>query len=375
MQNNNITNINVSKGDGRSILLIDGMNLFIKSFMVNETINNKSEPIGGVVGFIRSLRSIVNLFKPEKVIIAFEAGGGSPRRKKIFPDYKANRAKLKGNINEMMNRTTSSRSIKDTLRFDENLKVKQLVLLTGILKTMPVCQVYVKDVEGDDIIGYLAKEKFGRMTEYKNHRKIIVSSDKDYYQLLDDPNVIIYETTKKAIIDGKLVLESTGIAPGNYCLAKAIVGDVSDNIPGVPGVGFKSLAGRFKNVLDNTKTDVTIDEILTLCQTNKEYVIIEEKKVNKKKAIVETKTKKKKAPTIYKDILDCEDIIKRNWKLMYLNSSTMSWDQIQKIDSTVENFTPQRDQLTLMKLLIQEGINLDFNINNFALELQHLIHE
>jgi len=361
---------NVNLNGQKTILLVDSMNMFIRSYMVNESINNKSEPIGGTVGFLKSLRMVVNLTRPVKVITAFEMGGGSPRRKHIFPGYKANRMKMK-DLASTMKHTSTSKSIKDGLKYDEDTKVKQLVLLTGILKTMPVCQVFVKDVEGDDIIGYLAKEKYGKKTPYENYRKVIVSTDKDYYQLLDDPNVVIFDPAKKAFIDHKTVLETYDISARNYCLAKAIVGDDSDNIPGVPGVGFKSLAGRFTS-LKRQDVDLTIDDIMTECQTNKDFLMVEERKVNKKKAIVEVKVKKKKAPRIYKDVLSCEEIVKRNWKLMYLNSSIMSWDQIQKIDNIVENYTPHRDQLALMKFLVQEGINFDFDINRFALELQQL---
>lgn len=354
--------------NGRTILLIDAFSLFIRHYMVNETINNRSEPIGGVIGFLKTLRFLTDLYKPVKVIVCYEAGGGSPRRKKIYPEYKANRARMK-ELHKTMKNNNTVKSIKDTLKYDEDIKLKQLVLLNGILKTMPVCQVFVKDVEGDDIVGYLAKEKYGVKTPYENMRKVIVSTDKDFYQLLDDPNVIIYDMAKKAMIDGKYVKETFDISARNYCLAKAIVGDDSDNIFGVPGVGFKSVATRFTNLSSDTQ-DLTIDDIMIECQTKKDFIIVEEKKVNKKKAIVETKVKKKKAPRIYEDVLGCEEIIRRNWKLMYLNSSTMSWDQIQKIDTVVDNFVPARDQLALMKLLVQEGINLDFDLNAFAIQLQ-----
>lgn len=370
MEINNLQKLQAGNGT-QTILLIDAFNLFIRHYMANETINNKSEPIGGVVGFLKSLKYLTDVFKPRKVIVCYEAGGGSPRRKKIYPEYKANRAKMK-ELHKTMKNNNTVKSIKDTLKYDDDIKLKQLVLLNGLLKTMPVCQVFVKDVEGDDIVGYLAKEKYGKATPYQNYRKVIVSTDKDYYQLLDDENVIVYDMAKKAIIDAKHVKETFNISARNYCLAKAIVGDDSDNIFGVPGVGFKSAATRFTNLSSDTQ-DLTIEDIMVECQSKKDFIMVEEKKVNKKKAIVETKIKKKKSPKIYEDVLSCEDIIKRNWKLMYLNSSTMSWDQVQKIDTAVDNYVPVRDQLGTMKLLVQEGINLDFDINSFALQLQQLV--
>ena len=78
MEINNLQKLQAGNGT-QTILLIDAFNLFIRHYMANETINNKSEPIGGVVGFLKSLKYLTDVFKPRKVIVCYEAGGGSPR--------------------------------------------------------------------------------------------------------------------------------------------------------------------------------------------------------------------------------------------------------------------------------------------------------
>lgn len=315
--------------------------------MVNETMNSKSEPIGGVVGFVKFLDSINSNYCPSKIYVVWEAGGGSPRRKALYPEYKANRAKVK----DFKRLKTGATNIKDLLKLDEGNKVMQLALLYRVLNTTPICQVFIKETEGDDIVGYLVKDKFPTM--YPDSEKVIVSSDKDFYQLLDDPLVKIFDPSKKIFITGEDVLKKFSISARNFCLAKAIVGDNSDNIEGIPGVGFKTVAKRFSQLLDEN-VDHTINDIMIECQQN---------------------ISKKSKPKVWKDVLSGESIIKRNWKLMYLNSSTLAASQIQKIDYIVENHEPKMDKLSLMKVMVANGINMVLDIEKFSSNLrQNLLY-
>jgi 5'-3' exonuclease len=328
----------------RPIIFIDGFNIFLRHFMVNETMNTNGEPVGGVIGFLKFLNATIVRFAPAKVYVVWESGGGSPRRKALYKEYKANRAKVK----DFQQNQKGEGNIKGLLKFDENAKVTQLTLLNQILKNTPVCQVFVKETECDDIIGYFAKEKFSHIT-HPGTKKIIVSSDKDFYQLLDDPNTSIYDPAKKVLVTEKDVLEIFQIAPRNFCLAKAFVGDNSDNIEGVPNVGFKTLRKRFEAIGD-PNTDVTITDILEGC---KSFI-----------------ANNKKIPKLYENILQCEDVVRRNWKLMYLNSSTMSASQLQKIDYIVENHVPICNKLGMLQILMKNGINNNFNLDIFVSNLQ-----
>lgn len=315
----------------RPIILVDGMNIFIRHFMANESISAKSEPIGGVYGFIKFLDTILYRWSPQKLIVVWEQGGASPRRKKIFPDYKANRGKLQ---------LKERNDIKSLLKNDVENKVNQLTVLNTLLKQTPVCQIFVKDTECDDIIGYLVKHHFAQTDALK----LIMSSDKDFYQLLDQEDVKIYDPAKKITIDKDYVLEKFNIHPRQICLARTIAGDPSDNLDGVPGVGLKTLSKRFTALVEPDK-DLNVDDIISECH-------------NILKA-----NKKLQAP---KDILSCEALIRRNWKLMYLNSSNLSAHQIEKILGTLELHDPKLKKFELMKEVSKNGLNIPFDFNNFC---------
>jgi len=79
----------------RPYIFIDGMNIFVRHYLVNETLNAKSEPIGGVVGFLKFVDYITRISTPAKVFVVWESGGGSARRRSIFKEYKKDRGKIK----------------------------------------------------------------------------------------------------------------------------------------------------------------------------------------------------------------------------------------------------------------------------------------
>lgn len=332
----------------RPIVIVDGLNLFLRSFLANESVSALSEPMGGVYGFMKMLDTTLYRWSPSKLIVVWENGGPSPRRKHIFPEYKANRSKVKAFTKE------NEGSIKDLLRNDVENKIKQLGLLNGMLKMTPVTQIFIKETEADDIIGYLTKYCF----KQEDCMKIIMSSDKDFYQLLEDPNVRIFDPAKKITIDQKYVLEKFDIHPRQICLARTIAGDPSDNLDGVPGVGLKTLSKRYKALRSDDK-DLTIEDM-----------------INESKSILEVARRLRKgvlkAP---QDIIDCEDIIRRNWKMMYLNSSNLSASQIEKIEGTLEQHEGKLDKLALMKEMTKNGINIPFDFNRFCnLLKQNLIY-
>ena len=122
----------------------------------------------------------------------------------------------------------------DDIPDTQHNKNNQLKNLISLLRMIPVVQVYVDDAEADDIIGYLCNYTL------KEKNKIIVSSDHDYYQLINK-KTIIWSPTLKAFVNDKKVIQRYNVHPNNFCLAKCIVGDKSDNIPGVKGVGYKVL--------------------------------------------------------------------------------------------------------------------------------------
>ena len=315
----------------RDILIIDGLNLFVRSFMINETTNVSGTLVGGTVGFLKSLNFLVKKYKPYKIFVIWEQGGACPRRKNIFADYKANRLK-----NKELGKAIKHGE-KETNPFsDQKNRIYQLLLLNKLLGFLPVCQIYVPETECDDIIGYLVKYKL----KDENFNKIIVSSDKDFYQLLDYENVKIYDPGRKHEVDKFYVMENFGPSPKNITLARTLCGDPSDNVPGVNGVGFKTLLKHFPE-LKSEETDL-----------NPTWII------ERAKAILEEnqKQKKKKPLKVIQEISESFDTIFRNWQLMYLESNNLQAIQIDKINYKIDNHQNVNNKLEYLKIFTANDI-------------------
>ena len=295
------------------ILLVDGLNLFTRHFMANPAMSENGDHVGGVVGFFNALMRLVEKCKPEGVVVIWE-GGGSIRKRGLFSEYK------KKSKPQSLNRYYDD-DIPSTYE-NRNFQVRTLI---NILMHVPVCQVYIDGAEADDGIGYLCKYTL------REKNKIIVSSDHDFYQLIND-NTIIWSPTLKAFVDKEKVIERFGIHPVNFYLAKSITGDTSDNIPGVKGVGYKSLSKRFQKLIEDQECILS-------------DIILE----SKKKATP-------KGPKIFKNIVDQEDLIKRNIRLVLLDSNNLRIEQINKIETDIENFDPLWDNITIHKILRETTI-------------------
>jgi DNA polymerase-1 len=316
--------------DERPIIIIDGMNLFVRYFAVNETMDANGNCIGGALGFIKAINGIIETWNPSKVFVAWEKGGGSERRKRIFPEYKANRAKTK-----VFDELTESRSGRLHMDDDENRQYQQL-LLVNLLKKTPIHQLYMREIEADDIIAFVASYKFRN----SNAKKVIVSSDKDYYQLLDDPKVVVYDPATRSVITKEEVKQKYGIEARNFCVARAFVGDTSDNIPGVEGVGLKTLVKRFPCLAEDR--DIFIEEILSLAK----------KEIDSGSKI--------KAHGV---ILESKEEVKRNWELMYLRDLNISASQSQKLDYQIDNKERVADKFSFIKELISLKIPVNFDVD------------
>jgi DNA polymerase-1 len=296
-------------------LIIDAMNIFVRSYVVVPSMSEHGHHVGGTLGFLKSLGSYSRKFSPNRIIVVWE-GGGSPRRRALLKEYKGNRKPVRLNRSDIYEDIPDSR---------ENFNY-QVAATTKLLSHTSAEQMYVSDCEADDIIGYLAKNIL-------DEEIIIASSDKDFYQLLKE-NVSMYSPTKKKIITHKDVLEEHGISCVNFATARCFVGDSSDNIDGVKGVGLKSLAKRFP-MLRNDEF-VSCDDIINLCR-----------EVPEKKRI-----------KLHERILEAEPIIKRNWKLMYLDTSNLAADQIIKIKEKAQYNPRKADKIGMIRNLIEEGINM-----------------
>lgn len=321
--------------DKRPIILIDGFNVFLRHFFANPTCTASGDHVGGVVGFIKSIEWIVKNLRPQRIYVVWEKGGPSAKRKSIYPQYKANRAKV-----DDFAKVNKGKS--NQIPLDNESKMKQLLMLTEILKHLPICQVYNQECECDDIIAYIVKHKLPVEIP-----KIIISSDKDFYQLLTE-DVSVYDPGKKNFVTVKDVYERFGIHPRNFVLARTIDGDDSDNIPGINRVGFKTLLKAIPEFGDQEK-EFDINLLLETCH----------KKISE--------NSKYKA---LQSIIDGEETIRRNWQLMYLGVGILSALQATKINSTLQSFLPKYDHLNFLKTLQKSNIVLPIDFNLLAQELK-----
>ena len=315
--------------DKRPIMLVDGLNVYTRHFVANPSISDSGQQIGGVVGFLKGLQLLIDRFTPKEVHVIWESGG-SPRRRSIFPDYKSKRRPQK------LNRYYGG-DIPDTV---ENRNY-QITLIIELLKKTPINQVYVSDCEADDVIGYLAKYR------YNDNNTVIISSDKDFYQLISE-SILQWSPGQKRCITAELVQERFHVSVNNFCITRCFVGDISDGIPGIKGAGFKTMAKRFPELKSEEK--VSMDKIFTLSQKRSEANNIK----------------------LFKLINENSHIIRRNWKLMYLDTQNLAAIQIQKIDAKINTFSPSYNKIDLMRILLREGLK-NFNADMFFMSLNSVL--
>ncbi len=230
-----------------SILIIDGLNAFLRNFTMINHINPDGHHIGGLTGFLKSIGYAIRMVDPTKVVVVFDGVGGSNARRNLFPGYKANR-----NVNRITNYSIFQSKIEE----QESIN-NQMERLIQYLKCIPVSVISVDGLEADDIIGYLAN-KFEAHEE--TQKVTIMSADKDFLQLVSD-KVQCYSPTKKKVYTPKDVLEEFGVSSSNFLNYKILMGDSSDNIPGISGLGPKKLIKLFPELVGDTK--IELDEIIS----------------------------------------------------------------------------------------------------------------
>ena len=297
------------------VMIIDGLNMFLRSYIVVPQLSKDGEPIGGTTGFLKSLQKLTREVKPDKVVVCWDGRGGSRKRKQKNPNYKEGRKPI---------RLNRSFKVLNEEQEKEN-KVWQLHRTVAYLNNFPVIQTLADEVEADDIISYIC-----RYSQYRDEQKVIVSSDKDFFQLLDD-NTILYRPVQKVIHNRKSIIEEYGIHPNNFALARAVVGDKSDNLDGVPGIGLKTVSRRFP--FFSAEKDVFLKELVEFCENQESNL------------------------KAYKSIPENEKLIKENYELMQLYSPSLSIQTKQSIDWTIEEFEFKFRKTDTNVMMLQDGIN------------------
>lgn len=234
---------NDSLGVNDRVLIVDGLNLYLRVFAVNGALNDNGVPVGGLTGFLRSLAYAIREVNPTRVIIVYDGAGGSQRRRKIHSDYKSNRKPGK--------RITRWDAFKNASEEKESMKI-QFSRLLEYLDFLPINVISIDRIEADDTIAYIAHTLLDKEVT-------IMSADQDFLQLVND-RITVWSPTKKKFYTPRMVEADYGIPAHNFLMYKALMGDKSDNIPGVKGLGPKKLPKIVPDLF--TQTTLDLDFIL-----------------------------------------------------------------------------------------------------------------
>jgi len=211
------------------VLLIDSMNTFLRSFAMIPAINPQGNHVGGLVGFLKSLGYVIKLIRPTRVILVFDGQGNITNRRNTYSEYKANR---------QIKRITNFK-VFSTLAEESDSIATQMLRLLDYLKCLPVSISIIDKIEADDTIAYLSQKLKDDV--------IIYSADQDFLQLVNK-RITVYSPIKKKFYRPNDVYEQYGMHPYNFITMKCLMGDKSDNLPGVKGLGPKKLMKYFPEI-------------------------------------------------------------------------------------------------------------------------------
>ncbi len=295
------------------ILVIDALNMFIRNYIVNPMISTNGNPIGGTVGFLNSIKKLMRESKPDQVIICWDGAGGSQKRRQTVKEYKQGRKPLRKNYQiEGMDKQSEK----------ENMIWQQRILME-MLNEMPIMQLMLDRVEADDIISMVVNSP-----KFKGCQKVIVSSDKDFLQLLNDETVLYRPIQKKAWTKNT-VIEEYGISPENFVIARAIAGDKSDNLVGIQGAGLATISKRLDFLIEDKMH--TLTEVQDFC-TN-----------------IDSKLK------FYERVVEGWDTVETNYKVMNLTPPSISVQGRKKINYALDNFEFELNATELKRCSLDHG--------------------
>lgn len=287
-------------------LFVDGTNFFVRGISASTSLDLNGNLIGGLTSVLHALKRICDVSRPGSIVVVFDGEGGSLKRREIYKEYKAKSKPLKVKTNYL-----DPKDIEQNLHFQFNK-------LLEVLESLPVQVIRLKNVEADDVIAYLCQH-------FPEDQRIIASGDKDFYQLLND-KTIIYSANKKILLTKKDCIEEFGVHPNNFALAKAVVGDKSDNIKGVSGIGFKTLVKLFPEFRNDQK--ITLEELFNLS------------------------TKKMNESPKFQAILNAKDLLIMNLSLVDLENTVMGIQNIERVKSALErqvSFSPTNLRIKLIE--------------------------
>lgn len=293
------------------VLIVDSLNTFMRCFAVINHLDPKGDHVGGLTGFLKSMAYGMRLVQPTKVILAFDGHGNNTNKRYLYPEYKANRDL----------QPIKRWGFNDKDEENESM-VSQLIRLIEYLKNLPVHLICIDKIEADDVIGHLSRQF--------DEEVYIMSSDRDFLQLIND-KVTVYSPTKKKFYKAQDVKDEYGVWPNNFLTYKTLLGDKSDNVPNVKALGTGKIYKYFPEL--NEKEDISVDRILE----------ISEQKLDNKKPI-------------YANVVNFKQQLKINHKLMDLLNPNIPDSDIERIDYVVPNSNINFNKEEFIKLYNEDKL-------------------
>jgi DNA polymerase-1 len=324
------------------IMIFDGLNTFIRSFGATPAYNEDGDHIGGITGFLYSVGKTVRDLRPSRCVIVFDGRGGSAKRKRIYGDYKGNRA----------NKTKLRRHDhhESTLEEEQESMRHQFSRLISYLDNLPVTFISMDGIEADDTIAYITD-----MYQDISKKITVVSTDRDFYQLIS-PTLQVWSPIKKKMYDEAALIEEFGVHPANYVVYRTFTGDASDNIPGVDGFGPKTILKTFPELASSK--EFTLDDLQHKC-----------------KMLTESKSHQK--------VLNNYETIDKNYRLMNIKLLDIPAQTATKIRGIMDQPIPSLNRSEFQRLFYEDKMwsimknlpdwlnNTWLSLNAFAKQTQH----
>ena len=312
----------------RRIVIIDGNSLINRAFYAVQRPMITKEGIytQGVYGFLNMLQKIENDYKPDYLTVAFDLKAPTFRHIE-YKEYKAGRKAMPPEL------------------------VMQMPIVKDVLRAMNIEILELEGYEADDIIGTVAKK-----AEEANINALVITGDKDALQLVSDKTEVLI--TKKGITDFELydtdkIRERYNLTPQQFIDLKGLMGDSSDNIPGIPGVGEKTgiklleQFGSIENMLAHTD-EISAQKLRTKVEENAQLAILSRRLATINTAVpmdIDIEMFKMKEP-------DYAKLIELYTKLEF-NSF------LKKLKITPEQSVPAFKERTVKKVIIDSKENLE----------------
>ena len=308
------------------VLIVDGLNTFVRCWSAIPTMNDDGEHVGGVTGVLKSIGAAMRNVKATRCIVVFDGKGGSKSRQKVYSGYKSNRDKNKLRVNRQYDDLMNDEDERESMK-------RQYVWLAEILHNLPITTMMYDGVEADDVMAYIATHLLK-----EEEQAVLMSTDKDFLQLVND-TTIVWSPTKKKIYNKHTVKEEFGIESKNLLLYRVLDGDVSDHVPGIKGCGLKTLIKRFPEISGDEK--ITIEDFLQLAEEKRGKI------------------------KLYDTILESKEQILMNKKLMRLDeqliSGTVKMDILSRFDEPIKPLNKLNFLQVCLKYKVLNSFGTDVN--------------